>query len=133
MNIERLKIEAERLRNWSSPNRHFDMRGFVTIMRETPGLPCRTSCCIAGDIYLEHSGKLITRKAPSDFEVTEFARNYLDLTEHQAGWLFCGEFTDNVLAAITREMAADAIDLLIACEGRIDEKYGRVMLPQECC
>jgi hypothetical protein len=133
MNIERLKIEAERLRNWSNPNRHFDMRGFVTVMRETPGLPCRTSCCIAGDIYLEHSGKLIARKAPSTFEVSEFARQYLDLTERQADWLFCGEFTDNVLAAITREMAADAIDLLIACEGRIDEEYGRVMLPQECC
>jgi hypothetical protein len=132
MNIERLKIEAERLRAWSNPKRHFDMRHYVNFMQETPDHPCNTATCIAGDIYLEHSGKrsLSARKTPSAFDVSEFARQYLDLTPHQADWLFCGEFTDRALGAITREMAADAIDLLIACEGNIfDENYDRVMLP----
>ena len=132
MNIERLKIEAERLRSWDHSTRLFDMSNYVTFTHATR--PCMTICCIAGDIYLEHSsfnpfsnGQLDPCH-PQNQDVSEFAREYLDLTERQADWLFCGQFTSIPMDEITPELAAQAIDLLLACDGRLyDETYG--MLP----
>jgi hypothetical protein len=134
MNIKRLKIEAERLRSWDHSKRLFDMSNYIAFSRAY--LPCKTVCCIAGDLYLEHSsfnpfpnGEL-EPCYPQNQDVSKFAREYLDLTERQADWLFCGEFTDIPMDEITPELAAQAIDLLISCDGRIsDENYEREMLP----
>ena len=132
MNIKRLKIEAERLRSWDYSKRLFDMSNYVTFTRVS--LPCKTVCCIAGDLYLEHSsfnpfpnGQLKPCH-PQNQDVSGFAKEYLELTEKQAHWLFCGQFTHLPMDEITPELAAQAIDLLLACDGQLyDENYG--MLP----
>jgi hypothetical protein len=134
MNIERLKIEAERLRSWDHSKRLFDMSNYIAFSRAY--LPCKTVCCIAGDLYLEHSsinpfpnGEL-EPCYPQNQDVFEFAKEYLELTEKQADWLFFGKFTHLPMDEITPELAAQAIDLLISCDGRIlDENYEREMLP----
>jgi hypothetical protein len=136
MNVERLKAEAERLRNWKDPNRHFDMRGYIVFTRTSPNEPCRTTCCIAGDIFLKHSGfnpfpnGQIDPRPHQNSTVYAFAKDYLDLTERQADWLFDGQFTSLPMDEITPELAARAVDLLIACDGRLfyDENYKLPML-----
>jgi len=141
MNVERLKAEAVRLRNWSNPERHFNMCSYIVFTSASPNKPCRTACCIAGDIFLEHSGfnpfpnGQLDPRPHQNSTVYAFAKEYLDLTERQADWLFCGQFTSLPMDEITPELAADAIDLLISCDGRLlyDENYKFTMLPQECC
>jgi hypothetical protein len=139
MNIKRLKIEAERLRSWDHSKRLFDMTRYVKINYvkisayskprvtwDEPINACETMCCIAGDIYLNQKGY----RPATTSDIHEFASKYLELTEHQADWLFCGRFTHIPLDKITPELAAQAIDLLIACDGRLyDENYEREMLP----
>jgi hypothetical protein len=88
MNIKRLKIEAERLRSWDHSKRLFDMSNYIDFTHAT--LPYKTVCRIAGDIFLEHSsfnpfpnGQLDPCH-PQNRDVSEFAKEYLELTERQA-------------------------------------------------
>ena len=111
MNIERLKAEAERLRNWDkvNPDIEFDMGQYY----ESNDL-CGTCCCIAGDIAIMQ-GIL-----NDDFRggIHSCAREYLDLTAKQANWLFLAEWADDsderYLEQITLEEAASSIDYMIA-------------------
>jgi hypothetical protein len=132
MNIERLKIESERLRSWDHSKRLFDMSNYIAFSRAY--LPCKTVCCIAGDLYLEHSsfnpfpnGEL-EPCYPQNQDVSEFAKEYLELTEKQAHWLFCGQFTYLPMDEITPELAAQAIDFLINNEGCVCDSTGFLAL-----
>ena len=128
MNIKRLQSEADRLRNWDDSKRLFDMTRYVKINYvkisayskprvtwDEPINACETTCCIAGDIYLEQRGYQVASSA----DIHEFARQYLGLTFLQASWLFNGRFTRCPLSEITPTLAAQAIDFMINNEGCI--------------
>jgi hypothetical protein len=130
MNIERLQTEADRLRDWDNSGRIFNMSIYVKVVessepRSAGDEPrCQTTCCIAGDIYLNEKGY----HGRSWANIHEFASKYLDLTNQQAAWLFSGEFTYLPLSKITPELAAKAIDFLINNEGCVCDSTGFLVL-----
>ena len=115
MNIERLKAEAERLRNWDkvNPDIDFNMSQYYEVS------PFGTCCCIAGDIAIAQGilNKSGSRTIPS------CAQEYLDLTDSQANWLFLAEWADDErpLNHITLEEAASSIDYMIAHREEFEE------------
>jgi hypothetical protein len=121
MNIERLQAESDRLRNWDDYGRIFNMGIYAKVVefsepRAAGDEPrCQTTCCIAGDIFLNEKGY---HAVPSE-NIHEFSRKYLDLTRQQAVWLFSGEFTHRPLSEIKPELAAKAIDFMITNNGCI--------------
>jgi hypothetical protein len=121
MNIERLQAEADRLRNWNNYGRIFNMSIYAKVVefsepRAAGDEPrCQTTCCIAGDIFLNEKGY---HAVPSE-NIHEFSRKYLDLTSQQASWLFGGRFTNRPLSKVTPELAAKAIDFMITNKGCI--------------
>ena len=127
MNIERLQAEADRLRNWDDSDRIFNMCIYVRVVEssepraESSEPRCQTTCCIAGDIYLNQKGYFEFSNA----DIHEFALKYLDLTRRQASWLFSGKFTHRPLSEITPELAAKAIDFMINNEGCIYDSTTR--------
>jgi hypothetical protein len=130
MNIERLQAEAERLRNWDDSKRIFNMCIYVKIVESSEPRAacdkprCQTTCCIAGDIYLNEKGY----HGRSWANIHEFARKYLDLTRQQAVWLFSGEFTHRPLSEIKPELAAKAIDFMITNNGCICDNDGFIAI-----
>ena len=121
MNIERLQAEADRLRNWDDYGRIFNMSIYAKVVESSEPRSawdeprCQTTCCIAGDIFLNQKGS----HAVSNTDIHEFASKYLDLTRPQATWLFSGRFTHRPLSKITPELAAKAIDFMITNNGCI--------------
>ena len=130
MNIERLQAEADRLRNWDDYGRIFNMCIYVKIIESSePRVAwdeprCQTTCCIAGDIFLNENGSY----RRSSENIHEFAREYLDLTRQQAVWLFSGEFTHRPLSEIKPELAAKAIDFMINNEGCVCDSTGFLVI-----
>ena len=130
MNIERLQAEADRLRNWDDYGRIFNMSIYVKVVESSEPRAawdkprCQTTCCIAGDIYLNEKGSY----RRSSENIHEFAREYLDLTRQQAVWLFSGEFTHRPLSEIKPELAAKAIDFMITNNGCICDNDGFIAI-----
>ncbi len=130
MNIERLRTESDRLRDWDNSRRIFNMSIYVKVVessepRDAWDKPrCQTTCCIAGDIYLNEKGYY----GHSSADIHEFARQYLGLTGSQASWLFSGKFTHRPLSEITPELAAKAIDFMITNNGCIRDTDGFIVI-----
>ena len=130
MNIERLQSEADRLRNWDDSGSIFNMSTYVKIVessepRDAWDKPrCQTTCCIAGDIFLNEKGYYELSSA----DIHDFALEYLDLTRPQASWLFSGKFTYLPLSKITPKLAAEAIDFLITNNGCIRDNDGFIVI-----
>lgn len=141
LTIQRLQAEAARLRSWDEDNSdlYFDMSYYY---KPSQG-GCGTTCCIAGDIFIQHYpdeglprlGSVPRKQVHESIEeyyhsgkdywesniIDAFARVYLGLREFEADWLFAGGFTKKLLQDITPQEAAQAIDFLIANDGQITE------------
>lgn len=137
LTIQRLQAEAARLRSWDEDNSdlHFDMSCYY----EPSQGGCGTTCCIAGDIFIQHYpdeglpilGSVPRKQIHESYEsgkdcwygntIDAFARVYLGLGEFEADWLFAGVFTKKYLQDITPQEAAQAIDFFIANDGQITE------------
>lgn len=141
LTIQRLQAEAARLRSWDEDNSdlHFDMSYYY---KPSQG-GCGTTCCIAGDIFIQHypdeglprlgsvPRKQVHENILESYEsgkdcwysniIDAFASIYLGLREFEADWLFAGVFTKKYLQDITPQEAAQAIDFFIANDGQIAE------------
>jgi hypothetical protein len=130
MNIERLQSEADRLRNWDNSGRIFNMSIYAKVVESSEPRAawdkprCQTTCCIAGDIYLNQKGY----NSVSSAGIHDFALEYLNLTRRQAFWLFSGKFTYLPLSEIKPELAAKAIDFMITNNGCIHDNDGFIVI-----
>lgn len=110
MNIDNINKVIEIIRN---EDNYFNMNAFTNSEAKKEQFPCRTPSCICGWAnYLNNTS----------FESTSAARNFLDITEHQANDLFFADDENSFVddwEKITRAEAIKTLEVL-RDSGKVD-------------